>query len=427
MHAACLASLGHQVIGIDTDTARVTTLNTAKAPFYEPGLDDMLESAIAAGNLRFSTDIAQAGSAQVHYLGVGTPQARDGGAADTSYLDAALEALLPVLSGTASQPVVIAGKSTVPVGTAARLATRIEAEADHAVLVWNPEFLREGTAIADTLHPDRTVYGLPPQPGPAAAAVQVLEGVFGSTADHPVIHTDFATAELVKVAANGFLATKVSFINAMARLCDATGANVTELAGAIGLDERIGAKFLRAGVGYGGGCLPKDVRALIARADELDESDAVGFLREVDALNTGQRERLLEQAVSMLDGRIAGTPVAVLGASFKPDSDDLRDSPALAVAQALADQGMQVRITDPQASDAVRRTYPTLQVTDTIEHALQDVELVLLLTEWPQYVALDPVQARQWVRSPRILDGRNALDIGRWREAGWHYQGVGRR
>ncbi|MFV0251721.1 MAG: UDP-glucose dehydrogenase family protein [Beutenbergiaceae bacterium] len=429
VHAACLASLGHDVIGIDTDAGRVAALRRGRAPFYEPGLDRLLATEAAAGRLRFSTDIGQAADATLHYLGVGTPQSAGSGAADMTYLDAAVESLIEVLPAT-GHPVVIAGKSTVPVGTATRIAARIAQSAVAACLVWNPEFLREGTAIEDTLNPDRMVYGLPPDPEAAADALRVLDQVFvtgGEQPHWPVVHTDYATAELVKVAANAFLATKVSFINAMARLADASGGDVSELATAIGFDDRIGSKFLRAGVGYGGGCLPKDVRALIARAEELGESATVGFLREVDQLNSDQRDRVLAQAIDMLGGHAPGARVAVLGASFKPGSDDLRDSPALAVATALASAGARVRITDPQASDAVRSAHPELEAAGSAAETLAGADLVVLATEWPEYVALDPAQAGHWVQHRRILDGRNALDSHRWKAAGWQYRGVGRR
>ena len=422
VHAACMAELGHDVLGIDVDDTKVAALSAGRAPFYEPGFEELLTRALGTGRLRFTTtpgdDLADV---DLHFIAVGTPQS-DTGAADLSYVDAAVATLL---AGAAPGSVVV-GKSTVPVGTAVHLADRL-AERDIA-LVWNPEFLREGFAVADTLHPDRIVYGLSADPARAELGRTRLDEVYARLlADGiPQIVTDYVTAELVKVAANSFLATKISFINAMAELCEATGGDVTALADALGHDERIGRRFLGAGVGFGGGCLPKDIRAFVARAQELGVHDAVSFLREVDAINQRRRDRVVDLALRSLGDQLSGAKVTVLGAAFKPNSDDIRDSPALDIAHRLHMLGAQVSITDPKALDAAARRHPDLVTEPDTHQALRDADLVLLLTEWAEYVELDPSEVATWVRRPAIIDGRNALDPARWRASGWDYHGLGR-
>ena len=346
VHAASMAQLGHDVVGIDVDLAKVEALQHGKAPFYEPGFDDLLAASLASGRLSFTVDVPAAADAQVHFVCVGTPQKRGEYAADLRYVEAAVESLLPVLRPGA----LVVGKSTVPVGTAARLAERVAVAAPEAMLAWNPEFLREGFAVEDTLHPDRLVYGLP-EGDDAEKAHALLDGVYAQivAAGTPKVVTDYATAEMVKTAANSFLATKISFINAMAELCEATGADVKQLADAIGYDDRIGRKFLNAGLGFGGGCLPKDIRAFMARAGELGADQALTFLREVDNINMRRRIRMVELARGVCDGSLLGKRIAVLGAAFKPNSDDIRDSPALNVAAQLQLQGATVRVADPAA------------------------------------------------------------------------------
>lgn len=423
VHASAMAELGHQVIGIDVDERKIAALTAGRPPFFEPGLAEILTSATASGRLRFSTDIADAADADVHFLAVGTPQAAGTGAADLSYVDAAFESLLPHLADGA----LVVGKSTVPVGTAARLAARLEADAPHARLAWNPEFLREGYAVKDTLEPDRLVYGVGGDAGDRHAA-SVLDQVYRAAieAGTPRIVTDYATAELVKVAANAFLATKISFINAMSELADATGADVTALADAIGHDARIGRRFLNAGVGFGGGCLPKDIRAFTAHAEELGRGDSVAFLKEVDAINLRQRQRVVDLAVEALGGSVFERKVAVLGVTFKPESDDVRDSPALDVAVQLKGLGAHVIATDPEGIDNARARHPQLEYTTSTNEALRGADLVVLVTEWREYRALDPSQVGRLVAGRRIIDGRNVLDPGEWRAAGWQYKGLGR-
>jgi UDPglucose 6-dehydrogenase len=419
-----MVQLGHVVVGIDVDGRKVAALSAARAPFYEPGFEDLLAGALATGRLTFSTEIADAAGATVHFVCVGTPQKRSEYAADLRYVEEAAESLLEVLNPGD----LVVGKSTVPVGTAARLAQMVGEKVPGALLAWNPEFLREGFAVQDTLHPDRLVYGLPAG-GDGEIAERMLDEVYAAIVERgtPKVVTDYATAEMVKTAANSFLATKISFINAMAELCEATGADVKQLADAIGYDERIGRKFLNAGLGFGGGCLPKDIRAFMARAGELGADQALTFLREVDNINMRRRIRMVELAREVCDGSLLGKRVAVLGAAFKPDSDDIRDSPALNVAAQLQLQGAVVRVTDPAAVENSRRLWPQLDYADTAEEAAERADAVLVLTEWRQYKELDPVAFGRIVKQKRVLDGRNALDREAWTAAGWSYRALGRR
>src|SRR4051794_6545802 len=419
-----MAELGHDVVGIDVDADKIAALSQARAPFYEPGFEELLSRTLASGRLRFSSDIADAAGAKVHFLCVGTPQKRGEYAADLRYVEAASESLVDVLAPGD----LVAGKSTVPVGTAARLAELVSGKVPGALLAWNPEFLREGFAVQDTLQPDRLVYGLPAgDDGDTARGL--LDEVYAPIVARgtPQVVTDYATAEMVKTAANSFLATKISFINAMAELCEATGADVKQLADAIGYDERIGRRFLNAGLGFGGGCLPKDIRAFMARAGELGADQALTFLKEVDNINMRRRIRMVELAREVCDGSLLGKRVAVLGAAFKPDSDDIRDSPALNVAAQLQLQGAVVRVTDPAAVGNSRRLWPQLEFADSPEEAAERADAVLLLPEWRQYRELDPVRFGTVVAQKRVLDGRNALDRDAWTAAGWTYRALGRR
>ncbi|MFD2092797.1 UDP-glucose dehydrogenase family protein [Blastococcus deserti] len=424
VHAASMAKLGHDVVGIDVDHDKVQALCRARAPFYEPGFEELLAGTLDTGRLSFSTDVGDAAGSQVHFVCVGTPQKRGEYAADMHYVQDAVESLLGVLAPGD----LVVGKSTVPVGTAAALAELVQEKVPGALLAWNPEFLREGFAVQDTLHPDRLVYGLPAGPdGETARAL--LDEVYAPIVERgtPKVETDYATAEMVKTAANSFLATKISFINAMAELCEATGADVKLLADAIGYDDRIGRKFLNAGLGFGGGCLPKDIRAFMARAGELGADQALTFLKEVDNINMRRRIRMVELAREVCDGSLLGKRIAVLGAAFKPDSDDIRDSPALNVAAQLQLQGAVVRVTDPAAVENSRRLWPQLDYADTPEEAADRADAVLVLTEWRQYRELDPVSFGAVVRQKRVLDGRNALDRDAWTAAGWTYRALGRR
>lgn len=423
VHAAAMASIGHDVVGIDVDERKIASLSRGEAPFFEPGLPEILADGIESGRLRFSTDIADAAGSAVHFVGVGTPQKRDGYAADLTFVHAAFDALLPHLA----EGDIVAGKSTVPVGTAGELAPRV-AETG-AVLVWNPEFLREGWAVQDTIDPDRLVAGVPDGEAGERAADILREVYHPSVAKNtPFIVTDYATAELVKVSANAFLATKISFINAMAEIADATGADVTTLADAIGHDVRIGRRFLGAGIGFGGGCLPKDIRAFSARAEELGKGESVAFLREVDAINLRRRDHAVNLTVDALDGAVNGKRIAVLGAAFKPHSDDIRDSPALDVAVRLKGLGADVVVTDPEALDNAARVHPQLSYEPDRDRALAGADVVVLVTEWDEYRReLTPEHAASLVAGRTIVDGRNCLEPSAWKAAGWTYRGMGRR
>jgi UDPglucose 6-dehydrogenase len=421
-HAVCMVELGYEVIGLDVDTEKVGRLAKGEVPFYEPGLPELLTKHATNPRLRFTTSYEEAAEfADVHFICVGTPQKKGEYSADLRYVEAAFTSLSPHLSRKA----LVVGRSTVPAGTAARMEKLMRSltPTKDVELAWNPEFLREGFAVQDTLHPNRLVFGVnsdwAEQQLRAAFAPMIEEGT-------PVIVTDFATAELVKVAANSFLATKISFINAMAEVCEATGADVTALATAIGHDDRIGHRFLRSGLGFGGGCLPKDIRGFIARAGELGVDQAVSFLREVDEINLRRRARTLELGLDLIDGTYRGTRIAVLGAAFKPNSDDVRDSPALDVAASIERRGGDVVIYDPHAIENARRVNPGLIYVESLDDALAGADVTMLLTEWDEFCSMDPAVVGTLVAQRNIVDGRNVLDPVRWRRAGWRYRALGR-
>jgi UDPglucose 6-dehydrogenase len=421
--AAGLVELGHRVVGVDRDAATVAALSTGRAPFYEPGLDDLLTQHVTSGRLRFTTSLEEAVAlADVHLVCVGTPQQKGSNAAEVGAVTDAFESLARRIT----KDTLLVGRSTVPVGTAAALGEQVRSIVPPEIRVdvaWSPEFLREGHAVADTLTPDRIVVGVESE-----WSEQMLRRLFARVleAGTPFLVTDLATAELTKMAANAFLATKISFINAMADLCEVTGADVVMLADAIGHDSRIGRRFLDAGLGFGGGCLPKDIRAFMARAGELGVDQALTFLREVDAINMRRRHRVVELAQAECDGSVLGKRICVLGAAFKPESDDVRDSPALNVAAQLQLQGGHVAVYDPQANENARRLFPTLSYVDRLVDAAADAELVLHLTEWAEFRELDPDELGAIVAKRRIVDGRNTLSPHLWRSAGWSYRALGR-
>jgi UDPglucose 6-dehydrogenase len=425
-HAAGMAELGHEVVGVDIDPGKIAKLAAGEAPFYEPGLRKILQDNISAGRLRFTTDYDLAAEfADVHFLGVGTPQKKGEYGADLKHVHSVIDALVPRLRRDA----VIVGKSTVPVGTAAELATRATALAPVGMdveVAWNPEFLREGFAVHDTLNPDRIVLGVQQDSRRAESAVRELYAPIVD-AGVPFLCTDLQTAELVKVSANAFLATKISFINAISEVCEAADADVSLLADALGYDERIGRRFLGAGLGFGGGCLPKDIRAFMARAGELGASQALTFLREVDSINMRRRTKMVELAAKACGGSLLGANVAVLGAAFKPESDDVRDSPALNVAGLLQLNGATVNVYDPKAIENSRRVFPTLNYSTSVTEACERADAVLVLTEWREFVDLDPDELADTVRAKVVVDGRNCLDPRRWTEAGWRVHALGRR
>jgi UDPglucose 6-dehydrogenase len=421
-HAACLAAVGHQVVGVDSDPDRVATLAQGRVPFHEPRLGGLLERGVEAGNLTFTTDCTAATDADVHFLCVGTPQRAGSHAADLSALEAAVDALVPCLV----RPTLVVGKSTVPVGTASGLGRRLRREApagDGVAMAWNPEFLREGHAVEDSLRPDRLVFGIETD-----EADQVLREVYAPQIRNgvPVVRTDLATAELAKVSANVMLAARISLVNMLAEVCEAADADVGDLTRVLGLDERIGSKFLDPGVGFGGGCLPKDTRAFVARAEELGVGNPAAILREVDAINMRQRARTIDKAVGLLDGRVHGRRIAVLGAAFKADSDDVRDSPALDVAATLEARGGEVHVYDPQAGANAIRARPGLRAAASVEDACRDADIVLVLTDWEEFRGIDPVALIEVVGHPRVIDGRLVLDPDKWRAAGWDFHALGR-
>ena len=418
-HAACISSLGFDVIGIDTDASKIAALQNGKVPFFEPGLEELLAEQIATGRLTFSNSFDAITDADIHFICVGTPQVKDGLAADMTYVNGALEAIAPLIKAGS----LVVGKSTVPVGTAARLRARLLEINPQADLAWNPEFLREGFAVDDTLHPNRLVVGVTND-----RAEELLKEVYATNLGDgvPWVRADLPTAELVKVAANSFLATKISFINAMAEICEAAGGDVTVLAKAIGYDPRIGSRFLQAGIGFGGGCLPKDIRAFMARAGELGAEQALEFLREVDSINLRARQRVIDLVRKDLSQDLVGKKVAILGAAFKPDSDDVRDSPALDIAVQIHAAGANVVVHDPKATIPASKRFPALSFTESIEECLKDAEIVLHLTEWKIYRELDPVVMKALVKNPILIDGRNMLDRSQWQKAGWRVRALGR-
>ena len=418
-HAACMASLGFEVIGFDTESSKVDLLSKGKVPFYEPDLEELLAEQIKAKRLTFTNKVEDLSDADVHFICVGTPQVKNGNAADLTYVNSALESIAKHVKPGG----LVVGKSTVPVGTATKLRKRLLELNPKADLAWNPEFLREGFAVEDTLRPNRLVIGVVTD-----SAENILKEVYAINLKEntPWVRADLPTAELVKVAANSFLATKISFINAMAEVCEASGGDVTVLAKAIGYDPRIGSRFLQAGIGFGGGCLPKDIRAFMARAEELGASQAVEFLKEIDAINLRARQRIIELVRKDLSDDLVGKKVAVLGAAFKPDSDDVRDSPALDISAQIQAAGANVTVHDPKAISNAQKRFPGLTFAEDINSTLKDAEIVLHLTEWKIYREIDPAQIKKLVKYAIMIDGRNALDRDLWRAAGWKFRALGR-
>jgi len=421
-HAAAMAEMGFDVVGVDTDPAKAAALSEGRVPFFEPGLPELIRKHVASGRLRFTTDVAEATAfSDVHFICVGTPQQRGSNAANLSYVE---EATLAVARNLTHDGVIV-GKSTVPVGTAMRLRTLIEGVPQAGInveLLWNPEFLREGKAVADTLTPDRIVLG-----GVSPRTEAVMREVYAMpiATGIPVITCDLPTAELVKVSANAFLATKISFINAIAEVCEAAGADVSVLADALGHDVRIGRQFLNAGLGFGGGCLPKDIRALIHRSRELGANNAAALLQQVDEINMSQRQQVIDLAIKACGGSVLNRRIGVLGAAFKPLTDDVRDSPALNVAAALHLRGAQVVIYDPEANETAKRMFPTLSYADSVVEAAAGADALLVLTEWDEFKESNPAELLGLVASPTIIDARNCLDASAWRSAGWDYTGLG--
>jgi len=418
-HAAAMSSLGFNVVGVDVDDSKIAQLRQGRVPFYEPDLEELLKQEVDSGRLTFTTNFAAVAECDVHFVCVGTPQKKGSLAADLTYVDSSVATLAP----HAKAGSIIVGKSTVPVGTAARLADLLKEQNPKVELAWNPEFLREGFAVEDTLRPNRLVVGVT-----SDRAEAVLRQAYAPLIANnvPWIRTDLATAELVKVAANSFLATKISFINAMAEICEVAGGDVTMLAKAIGYDPRIGSRFLQAGIGFGGGCLPKDIRAFMARSEELGAQQSLEFLREIDSINQRARQRMIDLVRADIGQDLKGKRIAVLGAAFKPDSDDVRDSPALDIAAQIHAAGADVRVHDPKAIEPGRKRFPALTFVDEIDTCIADADAVLHITEWKIYREIDPVQALTKVKQPIMIDGRNSLDRDLWRSAGWKFRALGR-
>jgi len=414
-----MSHLGFEVVGVDVDPQKIASLQAGRIPFYENGLEALLQEELASGRLTFTTDFNEIADSDIHFVCVGTPQRDDGLAADLTYVHSVIDAIAPIIKDGS----LVVGKSTVPVGTAALLRAKLQAINPNSDLAWNPEFLRESFAVQDTLQPNRLVVGVTNQ-----RAEELLKEVYAQNLIDgvPWVCTDLPTAELVKVAANSFLATKISFINAMAEVCEAAGGDVTVLATAIGYDPRIGNKFLQAGIGFGGGCLPKDLRAFMARAQELGAEQALEFLRDIDAINLRARTRMIDLVRKELSEDLTGKKIAVLGAAFKPDSDDVRDSPSLDIASQIHAAGAAVTVHDPKAIDNARKRFPGLHYESEITDALKCADLVLHLTEWKIYRELDPREVREIVNMPIIIDGRNALDRELWKAAGWKFRALGR-
>jgi len=418
-HAAAMSSLGFSVVGVDVDESKIAQLRQGRVPFYEPDLEELLKQEVDSGRLTFTTNFAAVAECDVHFVCVGTPQKKGSLAADLTYVDSSVATLAP----HAKAGSIIVGKSTVPVGTAARLADLLKEQNSKVELAWNPEFLREGFAVEDTLRPNRLVVGVT-----SDRAEAVLRQAYAPLIANnvPWIRTDLATAELVKVAANSFLATKISFINAMAEICEVAGGDVTMLAKAIGYDPRIGSRFLQAGIGFGGGCLPKDIRAFMARSEELGARQSLEFLREIDSINLRARQRMIDLVRTDIGQDLKGKKIAVLGAAFKPDSDDVRDSPALDIAFQLHEAGADVWIHDPKALKPARARFPQLNYTDSIDECMLDSDATLHLTEWKLYRELDPAVLKPQVKNSTVIDGRNALDRELWIRAGWKFRALGR-
>jgi UDPglucose 6-dehydrogenase len=416
-HAVCMADLGYEVLAIDVDAEKIAKAARGETPFFEPGLEPLLRKNLDAGRLRFTDSFAEVGEfGDVHFVCVGTPQVKDGsGSADLSYVFSASDALAPHLT----RATLLVGKSTVPVGTSREIIARVHAAAPAGDLVdyaFNPEFLREGYAVQDSLTPDRIVFGVT-----SDAADKLMREVYAIplASGIPGLTMDLETAELVKVAANSFLATKISFINVMAEMCEASGADVIKLADAIGIDERIGRKFLSPGLGFGGGCLPKDIRAFRATAEDKGVDSLVDLLTTVDTINLGRRDRVITLTREVIGDDLAGKRIAVLGAAFKPNSDDIRDSPSLAISGRLADEGAIVAVHDPVAMPNAARVRPDLRYADSVHDAAEGADIVLHLTEWTDYRAIDPDGLRSVVANPVLIDGRCTLDAAAWRAAGW--------
>ncbi|KJY33731.1 UDP-glucose/GDP-mannose dehydrogenase family protein [Streptomyces sp. NRRL S-495] len=423
-HAAAMAELGHEVIGVDVDGAKVDRLNAGECPIYETGLPELLAGHTATGRLRFTTDIAEAAEfADLHFVGVGTPIDADGRSYDTGQVFGAIRQLAPHLKRSCT----IVGKSTVTVGTTLKvteLAHRLAPAGDLVEVVWNPEFLREGHAVEDTLRPDRLIAGVTSAEGEKAIRT-VYAGILD--AGVPLFVCDPQTAELAKGAANTYLGLKISFINGVADMCDAAGADISRIVDILGIDPRIGAAGMRPGIGYGGGCLPKDIRAFTASARQLGADRAAALLLAAEHINDSRVDTAMALVTGALGRRpVKGSRVTVLGAAFKPGTNDVRESPALALAQALEQAGAVVTVHDPQAVPTAVQRNPELDYTDDLSAALDGADITVLATEWPEYRQANPQDLVGHPATPVLVDCRTTLDPDPWRAAGWTPHQIGR-
>jgi UDPglucose 6-dehydrogenase len=422
--AACLARWGHEVVGMDDDRAKINTLESGSVPFYEEGLQDLVQEGVAAGRLTFTTDTREAiDGAEVVFVCVGTPSL-PGGGPNLRYV----EAVGRNVAAFAEQDLVLVEKSTVPANTGAQLQQVIAREQHRhgqrvrISVASNPEFLREGVAVQDTLHPDRVVYGT--SDDWARDRLREVYATLVAEDGCPVVETDVPTAELIKHASNAFLATRISFINQVARICERVGADVETVAQGMGHDVRIGPHFLRAGIGYGGSCFPKDVDAFIHLARQVGED--FRMLEEVRAVNTSMRELALEKLRGEL-WHLEAKTITILGGAFKPGTDDLREAPGLHIAAALVAEGAEVRVWDPVALGAVKQQHPELDVVEDLTAALEGAHAAIVATEWDELRELSATQIRDLLGYPIVIDGRNVFDPEAMRDAGIHYHGIGRQ
>lgn len=418
----CLSEFGHQVFCMDKDIAKVESLKEGHIPIYEPGLDVLVEKNVKEQRLFFTTDLEEAvGDAQAVFIAVGTPTHRHGnGYADLTYIYQVAKELAPYIQNYK----VIIDKSTVPVGTARRVAGIILGEnpdADFDV-VSNPEFLREGAAINDFMRPDRVVIGTD-----SDRAAKVMQEIYDPLylIATPFVITSQETAELIKYASNAFLAIKISFINEMANICEAVDADVIDLAKAVGLDGRIGKKFLHPGPGYGGSCFPKDTLALLRIAQE--QGMAARIVEAAVEVNSAQKARMVKKIKDALGGDVAGKTIGVLGLTFKPETDDLRESPALAILPPLSEKGAKLQVHDPQGMEEAAQLFPEFKYVNNAYEACENADAVVLLTEWNQYRALDLNRIKEAMNNPIFVDLRNVYDPIKLRQVGFKYFSVGRK
>ena len=421
--AACFAEFGVDVWLLDSDASKITALREGRIPIYEPGLDRLVADNARDGRLHFCDTLEEAiTGADAVFLAVGTPSRRGDGHADLSYVFAAAEQVARAAQG----PLTLVTKSTVPVGTGAKIAALVRAIRPDISVATNPEFLREGAAITDFMRPDRVVIGI--EPGELGErALATLKRLYRPLylIETPIVATSLETAEIIKYAANSFLAMKVSFINEVADLCERAGADVHDVARGIGLDGRIGRKFLHPGPGYGGSCVPKDTLAFARTAQDLGAP--LRLVEATIAVNEDRKHAMARRVIAALGGDVAGKRIAILGLTFKPETDDMRDAPALVVLPELAAAGAELHVYDPEGMEQARSMLPTgITYAATALAAAADADAVVLLTEWNEFRALSPEKLRGVMRGDALLDFRNVYDPAAMRAAGFAYSSIGR-